>query len=110
MAAIEVRSRTTRSARILVSIKDQKPDNIGQYADWGGKEDLAAAPERDAVGPSMLPRNWGRGLGLWWLPAMIVVLSVGLWLRLPAVLIWLSIPALFVGFLLLRRWLDSRRS
>jgi hypothetical protein len=103
-----VRGSTTLSARILDSIKDQEPDDLGRYAGWGGGEDLKARPQRDQLGPSILPRNWGRTLGLLWIPAIIVLVTVELWLGLPQVAGWISLVGLFVVFLLVQFWLDRK--
>jgi hypothetical protein len=107
IATIAVRDRTTRSTRILDPINDQPPDRIGRYADWGGKDDIAAPPKRDEQGPSMLPRNI-RAFGLLWIPAVILLLTVELWAHVPQVVGWISLVVLFVAFLLFGRWLDRR--
>ena len=56
----------------------------------------------------MLPRNWGRTLGLMWIPAMIALLTVDIWLGVPPAAGWLSLVGLFAAFLLIRRWLDRK--
>ena len=101
----------------MVSIKDQEPARVGQYAGWGSGEDLKAKPARDRFGPSMVPlaygatRRWGRTLGLLYVPAMIVLITVEIdLLHLPAAAGWISLVALFVAFVLLGRWLDRRRA
>jgi hypothetical protein len=116
MAAIESGGRATRSRRILVSIKDQRPDDIGEYAGWGGREDQVARPPRDRYGPSVLPfrygtNPWGRTLGCLYLPAVVVLLTIELdVLHMPDAAGWVSMVGLFVAFILFGRWLDRRRA
>jgi hypothetical protein len=108
MVAIAPRERTGRPERILVSIKDQKSGDVGRYAGWGSEED-AQAPEGkpERMGPGMLPflrlrtsdRWWRVGIGFFWVPAMIVLITVEDWLNLPQSLMWASLGFLFIGFM-----------
>ena len=107
---------TMRCGRIVVSIKDQEPAEAGRYAGWGSGEDLKARPAPDRFGPSMMPlaygahRRWGRTLGLAYIPAVIVLITVEIdILHMPQSAGWWSLVALFVAFVLLGRWLDRRR-
>ena len=94
------------SRRILVSINDQKPTEVGTYAGWGSEEDERAAPGKpERMGPGMLPflrsndRWWKVGIGFFWIPAIIVVITVEDWMHLPQSVMWISIGALFVAFM-----------
>ncbi|HSS61519.1 MAG TPA: hypothetical protein VLK30_08695 [Candidatus Limnocylindrales bacterium] len=107
VATTAVLERTTRSAwRILVSIKDQPPDDIGRYAGWGTGEDDSGPPERERVGPSLAPflryqkgdRAWRLALGCMWLPVIIVVLTVEDWMHIPQAVQWISLGVVFVLF------------
>ena len=108
--------KAIRCGRILVSINDQdKPVEIGGYAGWGSGEDLATTPARDRFGPSMIPlaygatRRWGRTLGLLYVPAVIVLITLEVdVLHMPAAAGWVSLVGLFVAFVLIGRWLDRR--
>jgi len=109
MAAIAHGERTIRrSARILVSIKDQRPDDLGRYAGWGEGEDANAPPDPDErPGPAMMPflryrggdRWWRLSLGFLWLPAIVVVITIEDWIHAPQSIIWISLGLLFVGFI-----------
>ncbi len=107
MATIARRDRTTRPAGILVVIKDQDRSGIGRYAGWGSDEDGAERPQREEQGPSILPRRI-RAFGLLWIPAVIVVITIELWLRLPQVVAWISLAGLFAAFMLLSVWTDRK--
>jgi hypothetical protein len=96
-ATIAGLDRITRSEGILRWINAQKPDDIGRYADWGGKEDKAALPRRDEPGPSILPRRI-RAFGLLWIPAIVVLLTIESWFRVPQSAEWISLGVLFVVF------------
>jgi hypothetical protein len=117
MEAIAHRERTTWARRILVSIKDQKPTNVGRFAGWGTNEDLDAAPGKpERMSPGMLPflrlrgsQHWWRvGIGFFWVPAIIVVITVEGWLHLSQSLMWMSLGALFVGFMAYLLFWDQR--
>ena len=111
IATSDARDSTTRSARILISIKDQRPgdDGIGRYAGWGSEQDVhAPAGKGERMGPSMLPRGWGRSAGLLWVPAVIVLVTVELWLGVPQVAGWISLIGLFAAIMLLNFWIDRR--
>jgi hypothetical protein len=105
-----------RCGRILESINDQeKTPDVGRYAGWGSGEDLHAKPARDRFGPSLIPlaygatRRWGRTLGLLYIPAVIVLITLEIdVLHLPASAVWVSLVGLFVAFVLVGRWLDRR--
>jgi len=113
MARLE---RSKRSGRILIGINDQeKPAPVGGYAGWGSGEDVTAKPARDRFGPSMFPlaygatRRWGRTLGLLYIPAVIVLITLEIdVLHIPAPAGWISLVGLFVAFVLIGRWLDRR--
>ena len=119
MAAIAHGVRTIWSRRILVSINDQKPDDVGKYAGWGSEEDAHAArakPER--TGPAMMPflryrasdRWWRVGIGFIWIPAIIVIITVEDWLHLSQSVMWISLGALFVVFMGYLLFWDQRAS
>lgn len=57
----------------------------------------------------MLPRNWGRNLGLLWVPGVVILITIELWLGVPQVAGWISMIGLLVAFLLVARWIDRRR-
>jgi hypothetical protein len=118
MAAIEVRSRSTRSGRILDAIKDQPlGDDIGRRAGWGTGEDLNAPAEIERTGPALAPflryrkgdRAWRLAFGCMWLPAIIVVITVEDWLRMPQNAEWISLAIVFVVFNLIAFVPDLRR-
>ena len=104
-----------RSARILVWIKDQKRPDVGRYAGWGSEDDARADPAKpERMGPGMVPffkstdRWWKIGIGFFWIPAIIVAVTVGLLLHLPQELIWLFLGVLFVGFMAYLLFWDGR--
>jgi len=110
--------RTTRSRRILVSINDQKPTDVGRYAGWGEDGDLdAPAGEPERTGPAMMPflrhrasdRWWRVGLGFAWIPAIIVLITVEDWLHLSQSVMWISLGVLFVVFMAYLLVWDRRR-
>ncbi|HET7338762.1 MAG TPA: hypothetical protein VFK22_04385 [Candidatus Dormibacteraeota bacterium] len=43
-------------------------------------------------------RTWRVGFGLLWIPAVIIVLSVELWLNVPQTIDWISLGVLFILF------------
>jgi hypothetical protein len=99
---------TTRSERILDSIKDQKPTDVGRYAGWGSDEDAhAPAGEPERTGPALMPflrhrasdRWWRVGIGFIWVPAIIVAITLEDWLHVPQSVMWISLGVLFVAFL-----------
>jgi hypothetical protein len=49
------------------------------------------------VGPSILPRRI-RAYGLLWIPAVIVLLTIEIWLRVPQSVEWISLGVVFVVF------------
>jgi hypothetical protein len=107
-ATVAVRVRTTRSARILVSIKDQEQEGIGRNAGWGTGEDLEApAGKGERTGPALAPflryrsddRAWRLAFGCLWIPAIIVVVTVEDWMGIPQGLQWISIGAVFIVFM-----------
>lgn len=55
-------------------------------------------------------RIWRRTLGCLWLPALVVLITVDDWLRVPQEAGWMSIAGLFVVFLLVARWSDRKRA
>ena len=56
-------------------------------------------------------RRWGRTLGLLYIPAVIVLITLEIdVLHMPAAAGWISLIGLFVAFLLIGRWLDRRVS
>ena len=76
---------------------------------------MTAKPARDRFGPSMIPlaygatRRWGRTLGLLYIPAVIVLITLEIdVLHMPAPAGWISLVGLFVAFVLIGRWLDRR--
>lgn len=60
--------------------------------------------------PIGLTQRWGRTLGLLWVPAVIVLITVEDWLGVPQVAGWISLVGLTVGFVLIGLLLDRRRS
>jgi hypothetical protein len=53
--------------------------------------------------------NWGRTLGLLYIPAVIVLITVEMdVLHMPQSAGWWSIVGLVVAFVLIGRWLDRR--
>ena len=100
--------RSTWSRRILVSINDQKPSEVGRYAGWGTDEDAnTPSGKGERTGPALMPflrhrasdRWWRLGLTFVWVPAMIVVITVEDWLHLPQSVGWISLGVLFVLFM-----------
>src|SRR5438067_11179057 len=107
IAAIALLSRSTRSERILGSIKDQpRGDDVGRNAGWGTGEDLNAPPVEERTGPALAPflryrggdRPWRLAFGCLWLPAIVVVITVEGWLRIPQYVQWISLGVVFVVF------------
>jgi hypothetical protein len=108
-ATVAVQVRTTRSPRILVSIKDQpRKEDIGGYAGWGAGEDLEAPPgEGERHGPALAPflryratdRAWRLAFGILWIPAIIVVITVEQWMGIPQDIQWISLGIVFVLFM-----------
>ncbi len=108
-ATVAVRFRTTRSPRILVSIKDQPRDeDIGRYAGWGAGDDANAPPGKgEATGPALAPflryratdRAWRLAFGCLWIPAIIVVVTVEQWMGVPQNFEWISLGAVFLLFM-----------
>jgi hypothetical protein len=85
MEAIETGAMTTRSRRILETINDQRPTEIGRYAGWGTDDDAhAPAGKGERSGPAMMPflrhrsndRWWRVGIGFAYIPAIIAVITV----------------------------------
>ena len=110
IAKIALRLRMTLSARILDSINDQpqEKDDIGRYAGWGAGDDLRAPPgEGERHGPALAPflryrsddRAWRLAFGGMWVPAIIVVITVEEWLRIPQDVQWISIGVVFIAFM-----------
>lgn len=100
--------RTTRPERILDSITDQKPTDVGRYAGWGTEEDAHAPEDRaERTGPAMLPflrhrssdRWWRVGIGFAWIPLVIVLITVEQWLNVPQGAMWVSLGIFFVVFI-----------
>lgn len=100
--------RTTRSERILESIKNQEPPDVGRYAGWGSKEDANAPEDRaESAGPAMLPflrhrssdRWWRVGIGFAWIPAIILLITVEDWMNVPQATMWVSLGIFFVVFI-----------
>lgn len=119
MAPIATRGSRTPSRRILVSIKDQKPNGVGRYAGWGEGDDLKApAGKAERAGLGMMPflryrasdRWWRVGIGFLWVPAIIAVITVEDWLHLSEGLMWTSLGVLFVGFIAFLLFWDSRKT
>jgi hypothetical protein len=90
---------------------------VGRYAGWGSQEDARAdraKPER--MGPGMVPffRGngpwWKVGIGIFWIPAIIVVITLEDLMHLPQGVIWISIGAVFVGFMAYLLFWDNRAS
>ena len=55
-------------------------------------------------------RWWRLSLGLLWLPAIVVVITVEDWMHLSQSIMWISLGALFVGFLAFVFLADRRLS
>ena len=113
MAAMETGRRTTRSRRILVSIKDQKPSEIGRYAGWGTEDDAHAPPGKgERAGPAMMPflrhrandRWWKVGIGFAYVPAIIAVITVEDWMHLSQSVMWISLGVFYVAFMGTTYW------
>ena len=51
---------------------------------------------------------WKVGIGFFWIPAIIAVVTVESWLNLPQELMWLSVGLLFVGFMAYLLFWDNR--
>jgi hypothetical protein len=107
-ATVAVRVRTTRSARILVSIKDQEQESIGRYAGWGTGEDLEAPPGKgERTGPALAPflryratdRAWRLAFGILWIPAIVVVITIEQWMGIPQNIQWISLGVVFLLFM-----------
>jgi hypothetical protein len=108
-ARVAVRARTTRSSRILVSIKDQPRDeDIGRYAGWGAGEDVDAPPGKgESEGPALAPflryratdRAWRLAFGILWIPAVIVVITIEEWMGIPQNIQWISLGVVFLLFM-----------
>ena len=107
IAISEGAERRTRPERILESIKDQKPTDVGRYAGWGADEDLKEPPGKpEPTGPAMMPflrrrsgdRWWRLSLGFLLLPAMIVIITVEDWLHLSQSIMWISLGVLLAAF------------
>ena len=107
IAISEGAERRTRPERILESIKDQKPTDVGRYAGWGADEDLKEpAGKPEPTGPAMMPFLRRRSGDTWWrlslgfllLPAMIVVITVEDWLPLSQSIMWISLGVLLAAF------------
>ena len=100
-------------------IKDQEPDDVGRYAGWGTGEDLKAAagkPQTWRAGTVPFPlrlrtdsRWWKVGIGLFWIPAIVVVITVENWLGFADWLIWTSLGLLYIGFMGYLLFWDQRR-
>jgi hypothetical protein len=94
-------------------INEQRPDDVGRYAGWGEGEDANTPPDAgERPGPAMMPflryragdRWWRLSLGFLWLPAIVIVITVGDWIHLSQSVIWISLGVLtvaLVGFALL---------
>jgi hypothetical protein len=54
-------------------------------------------------------RWWRVGIGFIWVPAIIVVITVGDWLHLSQSAIWISLGVLYVAFMGYLLFLDQRR-
>lgn len=52
---------------------------------------------------------WLGAFGLLLFPALLILISVGLWLQLPALAIWLSVAALFAAYVLSAVLINLRR-
>ena len=74
---------------------------------WAAGDELNAPAQPERVGPAMMPfLRYGRGdkwwrlsLGLLYVPGIIVLVSIGLWLGFPQPFIWLLLGVLWVGFM-----------
>jgi hypothetical protein len=108
MATTAVGGNTTRSARILGSIKDQGSEDIGRYAGWGSGEDVDAPPgSGERHGPALAPflryrstdRAWRLAFGCLWLPVIVVVITVEGWMGVSQDIQWISLAVVFVLFM-----------
>jgi hypothetical protein len=113
----ETGTSSRNSRRILGLVgKDQPERDIGRYAGWGAGDDLTAPSKHEREGPSLFPlayrddRVWRRTLGCLWLPAMVVLITVEDWLRIPQGIGWISLVGLFVAFIVVARWGDRKNA
>ena len=118
MTPIEAGGRVTTCGRILVLIKDQKPTEVGRYAGWGTEEDAhEPAGKGERSGPAMAPflrhmasdRWWKVGIGLAYLPAIIVVITVEDWMHLSQSVMWISLGVFYVLFMATVYWTSIAR-
>jgi hypothetical protein len=113
IAPIAQGERTSWSRRILVSINDQKPDDVGKYSGWGSDKDAhAPAGKGERTGPAMMPflrhrssdRWWKVGIGFAYVPAIIVVITVEDWLHVSQSVIWISLGIFYLAFMATIYW------
>jgi hypothetical protein len=55
-------------------------------------------------------RWWRLSLGFLWLPALVVVITVGDWIHLSQSIVWISLGVLLVGYLAFVFVVDRRLS
>lgn len=55
-------------------------------------------------------RWWKVGIGLFWIPAIIAVITIEDWMHLSQSATWLSLGALFVAFMAYLLFWDQKRS
>ena len=89
-------------------IKGQEPSDVGRYSGWGTDDDADAPDGKgEETGPAMMPflrhrpgdRWWKVGIGFFYLPAVVVIVTLELLLHLDQSLIWISLGVFYVVFL-----------